>query len=199
MNSAFINSLKNLKTTTKILIVGIALLLVSAIVLSFALPKTESRISTISTASLQKIIEINELSTIEYSFNAIATQMTEDGTAVKYYVAYEGVVEAGINFDEIIIEKNDSKKLITITLPEVKIHTYRVDMGTLEYIFMDDKYNTETVSQEAYRLCKSDLKNRLKNEPLLRNSAKENAISSVEALFKPWIETIDNEYTVEIQ
>lgn len=159
----------------------------------------EGQLTTISESSLQKIIEINELSTVEYTYNATAKYVEDNAEEVKYYVAYEGAVTAGIDFHEIGIDVNEDEKIVTITIPEVEIHGVRVDMGTMEYIFVKDKFETETISQEAYKLCKEDLKKRIEKEELLYNTAKENAISSVEALFKPWIETIDKEYKVEIK
>lgn len=160
----------------------------------------EGQLTTISESSLQKIIEINELSTVDYTYNATAAKYVEDNEEeVKYYVAYEGTVTAGIDFHEIGIGVNEEEKVVTITIPEVEIHGVRVEMGKMEYIFVKDKFETETISQEAYKLCKEDLKKRIEKEELLYNAARENAISSVEALFKPWIETIDKEYKVEIK
>lgn len=185
---------KAIGTMVIILIIGIgAFVLVSQ--------DKEGQLTTISESSLQKIIEINELSTVDYTYNAIATKYADDkAEKVKYYVAYEGTVTAGIDFNEISIDVNEEEKLVIITIPKVEIHDICVDMGTMEYIFVKDKFETETISQEAYKLCQDDLRNRIKTkeEATLYEIAKENAILSVEALLKPWIETIDSDYKVEI-
>lgn len=195
-----LNIIKGLSKKAKIItaIVIVFILGISAFIMISQ--NKEGQLTTISKSSLQKIIEINELSTVDYTYNATATKYVEDNAEeVKYYVAYEGTVTAGIDFHEIGIDVNEDEKIVTITIPEVEIHGVRVDMGTMEYIFVKDKFETETISQEAYKLCKDDLKKRIEKEELLYNTAKENAISSVEALFKPWIETIDKEYKVEIK
>ena len=49
----------------------------------------EGTVTTISKASLEKVFEISELSTVDYSYNAVARAYEEDGATPKYYVAYE--------------------------------------------------------------------------------------------------------------
>jgi hypothetical protein len=90
--------------------------------------------TTNSKSSLQKVIEINELSTVDYTYNATATKYDDDNDAM-YYVAYEGTVTAGIDFNEIGIDVLKEEKKVIITIPAVEIHSTKVDMGTMEYIF----------------------------------------------------------------
>ncbi len=194
----FLKIIKKLSKKTKIIISIVALIIIAGVVFGLVAKNEAGRLSTISESSLQKIIEINELSTVDYTYNATATKYAEDNTKIMYHVAYEGTVTAGIDFHEITFDVNKDEKKVTITLPQVEIHAINVNMGTMDYIFTNDKYETETISSEAYKLCKNDLKNRIEKEELLYKTAKENAVSSVEALFKPWIETIDKEYKVEI-
>lgn len=186
-----------LRLQTKIIII-LSLVLILVVGILLAITNNSGQLTTISKSSLQKVIEINELSTVDYTYNATATKYDENNDAM-YYVAYEGMVTAGIDFNEIRIEVIKEEKKVKITIPEVEIHSTKVDMGTMEYIFKRNKYETEDISQEAYKLCKDDLKARIEKENVLHDTARENAISSVEALFKPWIDTIDNSYTVEIK
>ncbi len=191
--------IKGVKTSTKIIF---ALALIILILIAGWLISTtgeEGKLTTISESSLQKIIEINELSTVDYTYNATVSKTKEDSSEIMYHVAYEGTVTAGIDFHEISFDLNEEEKIITITIPDVEIHNISVNMGTMDYIFTKDKYETETISQEAYKLCKADLKKRIEDEELLKKTARENAISSVEALFKPWIETVDKQYKVVIK
>lgn len=197
--SKFSKFIKGIKTSTKIifaLAVAIVVLLAGWLISTTG---EDGKLTTISESSLQKIIEINELSTVDYTYNATVTKTKDDSSEIMYHVAYEGTVTAGIDFHEIDFDLNQNEKIITITIPEIEIHNISVNMGTMDYIFTKDKYETETISQEAYKLCKADLKKRIEDEELLKNTAKENAISSVEALFKPWIETVDKEYKVIIK
>lgn len=159
----------------------------------------EGTVTTISKASLEKVFEISELSTVDYSYNAVARAYEEDGATPKYYVAYEGTVTAGIDFSKIVIDIDEDTKIITITLPESEIQNTTVDFGSMDYIFENKKYETETVSQEAYELCKTDLARRAAKENDRMTLAKENAVTAVEALVDPWVQQIDGEYKVNIK
>lgn len=159
----------------------------------------ESRVTTVSRASLEKVFEISELATADYTYNAIAKAYGEDGTTVRYYVSYEGKIKAGIDFNKIELDINEEEKIITVTLPDVELQEKTVNPGTLEYIFIDKKSETEAVHQEAFRLCESDLEERTAKEEELFTLARENAAAVVEALVMPWVKQIDEEYKVEIQ
>ena len=155
------------------------------------------QVTTISTSSLKQVIEISELSTVDYTYNSIAVKRDWKNN-VMYHVAYEGIVTAGIDFNAIEIELLETEKKVIITIPPVSIHSMQVNMGTMEYIFTKSKYETEEISGEAYKLCKEDLQEKIKNESALHDTARENAISTVQALFKPWVESLDRSYTVEV-
>lgn len=159
----------------------------------------EGKVSTISEASLEAVFEINELSTADYTYNAIAKAYKEDGETIKYYVAYEGKIKAGIDFSKINIDVNEGEKTITITIPDIEFTEKTVNPGTLEYIFKDKKSETETVHQEAFKICEKDLAERIDKEDELMVLAEKNAVAVVEALVTPWVEQIDDEYKVEIQ
>lgn len=159
----------------------------------------EGKVVTVSEASISKVFEISELATADYTYNAIARAYKEDGITVRYYVAYEGELKAGIDFSKIVVDINEEDKMIFITIPEVEIQEIRIDPGTLEYIFNDKKSETETVHQEAYEICKKDLEERIYGEEDLLKSARENAIAVVKALVVPWVEQLDAEYKVEIR
>ena len=156
----------------------------------------EGEVKTISTASLEEVFDISELSTADYIYNGIAKVYKEDGTTVKYYVAYEGKVK---DFDKIVFDIDEEEKVITITIPDIRFTEITVNPGTLEYIFKDKKSETETVHQEAFNICKEDLAERVDKEKELVDSAKKNSIAVVEALVAPWVEQMDNEYKVKIQ
>lgn len=188
------------KHTMMIIVVALIALVILGIYLKITVfTNKEGTVTTISTASLKNVIAISELSTLDYTYNAIAKVYEEDGSQIKYYVSYEGKAIAGIDFDKIRFVVKEETKTVSIILPEVEIQDAMVDMGTLDYIFIKEKYNTETVSQEAYKASKADLEKRLTEETELYKMAKENAISAIKALYEPWIAQIDAEYTVEVR
>lgn len=193
--------IRGMRFGIKLLIAVSILILIIIVLIGFKLmtPDAEKKeVATITQTSLDKIIEINQLSTVDYTYNAVVKVYDEDNKNLKYYVAYEGIVTAGIDFEKIDIAVNEDQKKVIIKIPDVEIHDVSVNMGTMEYIFAKEKYETETVSQEAYKASTADLQERVKQEKDLHEMAKENAIASVRALFVPWIEQIDKEYTVEV-
>ncbi len=188
-NGGLLTFMKGLSAKVKC-IIALALLVVIGIGIGSLImisKNKEGQLSTISKSSLQKIIEIDDLSTVKYTYNAIATKYAEKDTKnAEYYVAYEGEITAGIRFAEIDIDVNEDEKIVTITLPEITIQEVSVTMDSMEYIFVKDKFETETVSQEAYKLCKEDLRNRIEKEEMLYKMAKDNAISSVDNAHRIW-------------
>ncbi len=174
-----------------VVLVGIAGFIISA-------TNKEGQLTTVSESSLKEVLEISELGTAEYTYNAIAECKTDNGKKTKYYVAYEGIVSAGIDFNKITFDINEDSKEIKIVVPAVEIQNRKVVMGSMEFIFVKEKYDTETVSQEAYQLCINDLKQRTEKDTIITDAAKINAISIVEALFKPWLNAVDSEYKLEV-
>ena len=159
----------------------------------------EGEVTTISQSSIEKILDISELSTLEYTYNAVAAGYDEDGKTLLYHVAYEGTVSAGIDFDKLKVKVNPDKKEIRITVPEAKILDCSVNEGSLKYIFEKDEYNTATISADAYKVSKEDLKKKANEETRITELAKENAISAISGLIEPWVDQVDDEYTVIIK
>lgn len=161
--------------------------------------ETTSPVKVVITVSqLQEILEISELSTAEYSYNSIARAYDADGEKIRYYVYYEGTVKAGIDFSKIDILVDDQNHRIALLLPEAEIMITSVDINSLDYMFEKKKYETETISQEAYTLCNEDLKQKIANEEQFLEMAKDNAANCVKALIEPWVEQVNDEYVVTI-
>ena len=177
------------------------LLAVLSLCLGFFLgsPKKEKK-EIITTASLQKILDVSELSTFEAVYNGIAKVMNEkNAEKVDYYVSYEATVKAGIDFSQIKISVDQELKKITIILPHVTLSEPNVDIGTLDYIFVNKKANTATVSEQAYKKCIEDARDESTAEKDIYELATQNAHNIVEALVKPFVEQMDAEYTIEIK
>lgn len=183
---------------TALSIALIFVIIVFILIICNNIKANSSNLSTISTSSLQKVLEINELSTVNYTYNAVATKKDNKGNDA-YYVAYEGIITAGIDFNKIKTEIIKDEKKVIITIPQIEIQDQKVSMETLEFIFLKSEYETEDVTVEAYELCKENLKESINNDNVLFEVARENAINSVEALFKPWIEKLDSSFILEIQ
>lgn len=182
-------------------IIGFSIVLVAAIIISLtvSIASKKSKPEIISKSTLEKIINVSELSTFEAVYNGIAESTDEnEPEKVNYYVSYDARVKAGIDFEKVDITVNTDEKIITVVLPEIKITDVNVDITSLDYIFENDKANTETVSEEAYKKCIEDVTNESNSEDAIYELAEQNARNIVQALISPFVEQLDSEYQLEI-
>lgn len=151
----------------------------------------------VSDLKLEEVFELSQLSTTEYSYDAIYTHYDEKGKNIEYYAAYEGSVKIGIDFSKIIVEVNDEEKKVYIYTPKCKVQKVNVDIT--DFIFVNKKAETETVVADALNLCEDELKDRVKGDSDLMKMSKENTISAIKALTEPIIAQVDEEYEVEVK
>jgi len=183
-------------------IIGIAIMLAVVIIvlLAVSMSSKKSEPEIISKSTLEDIINVSDLSTFEAVYNGIAKVTDEDNPEkVNYYVSYDAKVKAGIDFEKVDITVNTDEKIITVMLPEIKITDVNVDITSLDYIFENEKANTETVSEEAYKKCIEDVTSESNSEDAIYELAEQNARNIVEALISPFVEQLDSEYRLEIQ
>lgn len=192
-----------LKKKTSMLLIGaisaaIVLIIIGTLLFS-GMTKNQKSKEIITKATLEKIINVSELSTFEAVYNGIAQVMSkEEPTQTDYYVSYEAKVKAGIDLEKVDVSVDNKTKKISVTLPEVQITDRNVDIASLDYIFENNRANTETVSQEAYKACIEDVTNESTNEDAIYELARQNAKNIVEALINPFVEQLDSEYVLEI-
>lgn len=178
----------------------IILVIITALMIKIKIFNKKSEPTIISKATLEKVINVSDLSTFEAIYNGVAAVENEEKPEnIDYYVSYEAKVKAGIDFALVEVEVNEAEKIITVTLPEVKITDVDVDIASLDYIFMNNKANTETVSAQAYKKCIKDVTKESNSTDEIYESARQNARNIVEALISPFVEQLDSEYKLEIK
>lgn len=187
--------------TIKLIIFGaatLAVILIAIVTISVTSKRSEPEI--ISKSTLEKIINVSDLSTFEAVYNGITKVTNEENSEkIDYYVSYDAKVKAGVDFEKVEITVDSAKKVITVKIPEIEITEVNVDITSLDYIFMDDHANTETVSEEAYKKCIEDVTNESHSENAIYELAEQNANNIVEALISPFVEQLDNEYQLQIE
>ena len=188
------------KLILPIVLICAAAVLCTALFLFFRLTgNKEEEPEVITVASLEKIINVSELSTFTAVYNGIATVNNEKKPEkIDYYVAYEARVEAGIDFEKIKISVDNEAKTINIKIPDVYITEIIVDIASLDFIFINDKANTSTVSQQAFKACEADVQAESEQQAKIYELAKQNAINILTALTKPIVEQLDAEYKLKI-
>ena len=178
----------------------IILVIITALMIKIKIFNKKSEPTIISKATLEKVINVSDLSTFEAIYNGVAAVENEEKPEnIDYYVSYEAKVKAGIDFALVEVEVNETDKIITVTLPEVKITDVDVDIASLDYIFMNNKANTQTVSAQAYKKCIKDVTKESNSTDEIYESARQNARNIVEALISPFVEQLDSEYKLEIK
>lgn len=160
----------------------------------------DGKVTTVTESVLEKSVKRSNMYTAEYPYNGYTTVYDDDQETVKYYVAYEGTVKAGIDVSKIKVFLDEATGTIIIQLPEVIVAEPWVNPGTMEYIFENEKYNTETVAQEAYKAALADLSERIAADARLAELASENAKISARALIEPWVNQMGGgeQYSVRI-
>lgn len=198
------NLKKSKKKLSKKAIAIISIILVVVIVVGYfginigLKPDNETEI--ITTANLKQIIEVSELSTYECVYNGIAVINNEEKPdKIDYYVAYNAKVKAGIDFEAVVININQETKVITVEIPQVKIHSINVDMGSMDFIFVNKKAEASGVTEQAFKQCENDVKEETEVTDAIYELAKKNAENIIKALLTPFINQLDAEYTVEIK
>ena len=132
-------------------------------------------------------------------YNGVAQVPSADKPEeISYYVSYEAKVNAGLDFQAIAFGLDAESKVIRASLPPVHITKVNVDITSLDYIFLDKKKNASTVSQEAYRACEADAKEESEGEQAIFSLARQNAENILRALITPFVEQLDEGYTLEI-
>lgn len=189
--------------TKYLMMIAIAVVIIFVATLSVKVVLSISREDApeiITKSTLEKIVHISDLSTFEAVYNGIAKVMNEKKPdKVDYYVSYEAKVKAGFDVERVELEVDDAIKVISVTIPEIKITGIDVDIASLDYIFMNDKANESTVSEQAYKKCIEDVENESCSENAICTLAGKNAKDVITALINPFIEQLDDDYELTVK
>lgn len=165
------------------------ILIIIVVVLVFLVPQflggTGKR-KQVTSAQLEKVVNIDQLSTADFIYNGIAEKYKEDKDGnitedVFCRIAYEATVSVGISTNDIQFEIDLENKIITPILPDITVNSVSVDTSKISYI----PQNPQLELQEVIRLCKEDVKNEAQQNEKLYQTAEENLRNTVEALLIP--------------
>ena len=174
-----------------ILILLLAVIAVAGVWTAFHIKEGRKETTTvISKTTLEKVLDISELSTGKAVYHGIAhVYDPKNDERVLYHVAYDATVKAGIDTDKIKIKIEKEAKKVTVTLPEVQIQDIDVDMGTLDYMFESKRSQTESVSKDAYQAAIADVTKECKDNEEIKDLAKENAKKCCQRSFRNTVST----------
>lgn len=182
-------------------LIGIGLVLgLLIVILCVDVLGKENKKEIITSSTLEKIVEVSELSTFEAVYDGIAQVMNDkDKEQIDYYVSYKSKIKAGIDFEDVKINVDNDNKVIAVELPEIKITKVDVDITELDYIVLNKKMDKETISAEAYSACEQDAKQETSKENAIYQLAEQNAENIIEALIMPFVKQLDSEYKLEFK
>ena len=192
MMEKVLDCIKQLTINKKVLLSGgiaLIVLAVSVLIIFSGSGQTTVDFET----SLREIIATSDLRTAEYTYNSIAE--VKDGETTKYYVSYKGSVSAGFDFSAVSIVREGD--IIRIVVPDVQILEVIIN-PELDYMFLDNKYDTEQTYIEATEFCKKDLLVKATTNETLIATARESANDILKALIKPFETILDEGESFEI-
>lgn len=151
-------------------------------------------------SSLTQVLDINELHTLEYRYNSYA--LVYEDSKIKYAVAYEGIITAGIN-QPVTFDIDRENKLITVTIPPAQIIDLYVnipaDMENKSVICTQRKYiNSDSWHKEAFSACHADLQEKITTDMEFLTLATENARDAITALLRPFKTQCGYDFVVKI-
>ena len=152
------------------------------------LPAVISRIEkedVITSAQLEKAIDISQLSTAEFVYNGIAEKYNEEHPErVDCYIAYNASVKVGIQMEDVTFEIQEEEKTVTPVLPDITVQIATLDENSLSYI----PKNPDVPLKDMLILCKGNAIREAGEPEKLYETAEENLKMVMEALLSPVLE-----------
>lgn len=147
--------------------------------------------------------DLGKLVTQEYYFTQVenfSKEVTAAGiftsTATIVY-SYDGVVTAGVSCDEIFVDKNDTNKTITITIPKSEIQNVDIDLESFK-VFEEKQGLWSKIKLADVNKSLIEFKNAAKAKALEKDvlaNADKNAESIIDRFVRSLVDTGD--YTVK--
>ena len=183
---------------------GLLVLAIVVLVVVFNVLRTaknnKKQAESVTVSTLQEIINVSELSTFTAAYNGIAQVMNaDDPESVDYYVSYEAKVNAGIDFEDIDVDVDEDTFTVHITVPPVTLTDVNVDISSLDFIFYNEKANTSTVTEEAFKACEDDVEKESQEQEAIYELAEQNAKNVLTAFVRPIIDQSETEYSLVVE
>lgn len=154
-----------------------------------------------------KFEDIGELATqVAYTTNVnvenkdqkfLWTSLSIPFTQSKYVFSYGTIIKAGIDFEAIDYDVNESSKVINVQLPEVKVLSTEIDLDSLE-VYLEDESIFTQIKLEDQNESMIELKDQAQQDAIangLLDNAEENAKMLITGFFAGVYDL--DEYTID--
>lgn len=145
----------------------------------------------VTSAQLEKAVDIDELSTAEFVYNGIAEKYKENSDEVEFRISYDATVKAGIKMSDVTFDVDNEAKVVRPHLPEVTVTNIHVQEDQLSY--MPENPNSEI--GEVLTICEQDVRDEAAEAKGFKTTAEENLMTVIEALTTPILKS--KGYTLE--
>ena len=187
----------------KVLVIAAVVILVAIAAVAVLLQtsgREEPQPQVFNKPTLERIINVSELSTFTAVYNGIARVANEKKPEkIDYYVSYEATVNAGIDFQKVEISMDEEQKTIILKVPEAHITNQSVEMSSLDFIFLNQKADKSGVTEVAYKACEEDVRQESEQQSAICELAKQNAENVLRALTRPIVNQLGEGYQLEIE
>lgn len=160
----------------------------------------EGEVTTETKINLKDVLDIEQLSTLDYNYSGICPLVGENGKIV-YYIAYDGIIHYGIDLSKMkdpVVD--DDKKTITITIPDVEMQgNPEILVKSLDYLFIDESANIPQTAATAQEFCETAILDAARNDEKLLQNARDNTYSEFVALNKPLINIFFPDYELIVE
>lgn len=157
-----------------------------------------------------EIKDIGELATIEYMYTdagkfedpkqLFGKDIPFSFTTKSFIAKWDGIIKAGVNVDEIIVEINDANKEIVVHMPKAEILSHEIDNDSIETLDQKDGlFNSVKVEdvREFDAISKDEMEERAIENGIL-DKADENAKNIIEKLINNDV-VQELEYTIKFE
>ena len=139
--------------------------------------------------------EVVSFSSVKKLFNTdIALKFTESS----YLASYDGEVNAGLNFKQIRVEKDETSRTVNVFLPHSEILNVDIDPNSFE-LYSEKTGISNAISVQDFNQSLIELEETAKNKAIDRgilNAADQNARMIISGFIEGLVDT--DEYTVHI-
>lgn len=175
-------------------IVGVPAGIAIALVLYFAVLKplgtSEEKTEYLSTAELEKIVNVSKLSTAEYVYNGIA-EVTNDEGEITQRIKYDATVRAGIDMEDVSFDIDNDAMTVTPVLPDISIDDPELDVSSFDYM----PSNPDMELPEIISIAGQDALSEVEESGGIYQTAETNLRSAIKALTLPIISKYGYELT----
>ena len=169
----------------------VIVIVIAAAAAYIVISKVISKPYTVTSSTLEKVIQTSELSTSKFVYNGIAEKPEKYHRTC--YLRYQATVKVGVDLKDVTVKVNEADKTVTPILPPVQIGKAVLNEDEIDVIHKPADMHLS----EEIKLCKADAEKEAKASKKLRRSAEENLKAEVEALLMPVLE--EDDYTIKWQ